>query len=228
MLGTPSSRVSVRRHPERADYDRAAIAAVLDEALTCHVGFVHDGQPYVIPTIHGRDGDHLYLHGSTASRMLRALGHGVPACVTVTILDGLVLARSAFNHSMNYRSVVVLGTATAVSDGEKIHALERISEHVVPGRWAEVREPNERELRQTTVLKIALDEASLKMRSGGPKDDNDDLRIPVWAGTVPLALRAARPVADPSLPAGVHPPKYVSEHRTAITRQSSDAEGRDA
>jgi nitroimidazol reductase NimA-like FMN-containing flavoprotein (pyridoxamine 5'-phosphate oxidase superfamily) len=228
MSEPASARVAVRRHPERGAYERLEIDAVLDEAMHCHVGFVRDDQPYVIPTIHARDGDHLYIHGSTASRMLRTLGDGIPLCVTATILDGLVLARSAFNHSMNYRSVVVLGTATAVSDSEKMHALEQISEHVVPGRWAEVREPNERELRQTTVLRIGLDEASVKMRSGGPKDDEDDVAMPIWAGVVPLRLRADPPVTDRSVPRDVHIPPYVSEHRLSLDGGTADVERADA
>src|SRR5204862_3189158 len=171
-------RVQVRRLHERGAYDRDTIDAILDEALICHVGFVVDDQPYVIPTIHARDGDTLYLHGSTASRMLRTLDAGVHVCVTVTIQDGLVLARSAFHHSMNYRSVVVLGTAVEVEDPEeRLHALEVISEHVTPGRWNDVRRPSDVELRQTRILRVGLDEASAKMRTGPPKDDEDDLSL---------------------------------------------------
>jgi nitroimidazol reductase NimA-like FMN-containing flavoprotein (pyridoxamine 5'-phosphate oxidase superfamily) len=207
-------RVRVRRLPERAAYDRQTIDGILDEALTCHVGFVQDGQPYVIPTIHARDGDHLYLHGSAASRMLRTLSAGVPVCVTVTIQDGLVLARSAFHHSMNYRSVVILGTAVEVGDrSEQLHAAERISEHMAPGRWAEVRRPNDRELRQTRILRVGLNEASAKMRSGGPKDDEDDLGLPIWAGVLPLRLVPQQALTDERVPSGVAVPDYIRHHR---------------
>src|SRR5262250_337487 len=165
----PSERTTVRRLPKRAAYDHATIDAILDEALHCHLGFALDGQPYVIPTIHARVSDRVYVHGSAASRMLRTLAGAVPACLTVTLVDGLVLARSAFHHSMNYRSVVVLGTAHAVVEpAEKLAALRAVVEHVVPGRWGEVRPPNERELKATSVLSLSLDEASAKIRSGGP------------------------------------------------------------
>jgi nitroimidazol reductase NimA-like FMN-containing flavoprotein (pyridoxamine 5'-phosphate oxidase superfamily) len=193
----PTRRTTVRRHPERGAYDRATIDAILDEALICHVGFMVDGQPYVIPTIHARDGDVLYLHGSPASRMLRNLAEGVDVCVTVTLLDGLVLARSVYNHSMNYRSVVVLGRTTEVTDrGEKLHAMERIVESLIPGRWAEARQPNEAEIKGTTILAIGLREASAKIRTGPPKDFDDDLSLPVWAGVIPLDLRRGRPYPD--------------------------------
>jgi uncharacterized protein len=214
----------VRRLPERAAYDRSVIDAILDEALTCHVGFVEGGQPYVIPTIHARDGDHLYLHGSAASRMLRTLAGGVPVCVTVTIQDGLVLARSAFHHSMNYRSVVILGTAVEIEDrSEKLHALETISEHMTPGRWDEVRRPNDREMRQTRILRIGLDEASAKIRSGGPKDDEEDLSDPVWAGVLPLRLLAQEPLTDRDSPPHVAVPDYVRHHQL---RNDGHAAGR--
>jgi nitroimidazol reductase NimA-like FMN-containing flavoprotein (pyridoxamine 5'-phosphate oxidase superfamily) len=190
-----SSRTTVKRHPERGAYDRATIDGILDEALICHVGFVVDGQPYVIPTIHARDGDMLYLHGSPASRMLRTIKGGVDVCVTVTLLDGLVLARSVYNHSMNYRSVVALGRAEEVTDlQEKLHAMERIVEHVRPGRWSEARQPNDGEIKGTTILALPLDEVSAKVRTGPPKDFEDDLSLPVWAGVVPLALTASDPV----------------------------------
>src|SRR5262249_23995964 len=170
----PSERATVRRLPKRAAYDRATIDAILDEALHCHLGFVVDGQPYVIPTIHARVGDRVYVHGSAASRMLRTLADGVAACLTVTLVDGLVFARSAFHQSMNYRSVVVLGTARAVVEaGEKLAALRAVVEHVVPGRWSEVRPPNERELRATSVLSLSLAEASAKIRTGGPLDHQE-------------------------------------------------------
>jgi uncharacterized protein len=204
----PSSRTRVRRNAKRGDYDRATIDAVLDEALICHVGFVVEGNPVVIPTIHWRDGDTLYFHGSAASRMLRSLKNGVDACVTVTLLDGLVLARSAFHHSMNYRSVVVFGKAREVTDAaEKVQALDALVEHVVRGRAAEVRAPNEPELRQTLVLAMPLSEASAKIRTGGPVDDEEDYALPVWAGVLPLTLTPGEPIPDTGVVAEI--PQYV-------------------
>jgi nitroimidazol reductase NimA-like FMN-containing flavoprotein (pyridoxamine 5'-phosphate oxidase superfamily) len=191
-----TDRTKVRRLPKRADYELATIRAILDEALICHVGFVVDTAPVVIPTIHWRDGDTLYVHGSNASRMLRRLNEGVEACVTVTLLDGLVLARSAFHHSMNYRSVVVFGTAREVNGEEKERSLQRLVEHIHPGRSAEVRPPNEIELKQTLVLALPLEEASAKLRAGGPVDDEEDYALPVWAGVVPLTLTRGEPIAD--------------------------------
>lgn len=194
----PSARTTVRRLPERGRYDRGTVDAILDEALICHLGLVDpDGRPFVIPTIHARHGEHLYVHGSPASRALRTAAGGVEACVTVTLLDGLVLARSAFHHSMNYRSVVVYGTATKVTDpAEKEEALTAIVEHVLAGRSAGCRPPDDKELRSTLVLRLPLDEASAKVRTGGPKDDDGDLTLPVWAGVVPLRVVAGEPVAD--------------------------------
>jgi nitroimidazol reductase NimA-like FMN-containing flavoprotein (pyridoxamine 5'-phosphate oxidase superfamily) len=210
----PTARSRVRRLPERGTHDRATIDAILDEAMICHVGFVEDGQPYVIPTIHARDGDQLYLHGSGGSRMLRLLAGRSPICVTVTIQDGLVLARSAFHHSMNYRSVVIFGAGVEVEDrSERLHALETISEHVAPGRWADVRQPNDSELRQTKILRVALDEASAKIRSGGPKDDEEDLELAVWAGVLPLRLLSVDPVTEEGVPKGVAVPEYIRHHR---------------
>ena len=192
-----TTRITVRRLPDRGVYDRDTIHAILDEALICHVGFIVDGQPFVIPTIHWRDGDTLYVHGSAASRMLRALRGGVDACVTVTLLDGLVLARSAFNHSMNYRSVVILGKAREVSDrDEKLCALDRLVRHITPERAAEVRAPNESELRQTIVLALPLAEASAKTRSGPPIDDDEDYGLSVWAGVVPIRMVKGEPIED--------------------------------
>ena len=197
----------MRRHPERGAYDRATIDAILDEALICHVGFVHDGQPYVIPTIHARDGDTLYLHGSPGSRMLRDLKEGIDVCVTVTLLDGLVLARSVYNHSMNYRSVVVLGRAHEVSDrDEKLHGMRAVVEHVVPGRWDDARRPSDGEIDGTTILALPLDEVSAKVRSGPSNDFDDDLELPVWAGVLPLALVAGEPQPDSDGPT----PEYVA------------------
>ncbi|MBD0338867.1 MAG: pyridoxamine 5'-phosphate oxidase family protein [Thermoleophilia bacterium] len=216
----PSPRTTVRRHPERGVYDRAAIDAILDEALCCHVGFVNDGRPFVIPTIHTRAGDTLYLHGSPASRMLRTLGGGIDVCVTVTILDGLVLARSVYNHSMNYRSVVVLGSARPVEErAEKLAALEAIVEHVAAGRSADARPPSDKELAGTTVLAISLDEASAKVRSGPPKDFDEDVSLPIWAGVVPLELAAGPPESARDLPAGLTVPGYAREYRRPDARR---------
>jgi nitroimidazol reductase NimA-like FMN-containing flavoprotein (pyridoxamine 5'-phosphate oxidase superfamily) len=201
----------VKRHPERGAYDRATIDAILDEALICHVGFVLDGQPFVIPTIHARDGDVLYIHGSPGSRMLRNAKEGVDICVTVTLLDGLVLARSVYNHSMNYRSVVVLGRARELTDrDEKLRAMERVVEHVVPGRWADARQPNEGEIKGTTILAISLEDASAKIRNGPVTDDEDDLPLPVWAGLVPLRLSPSPPIPDKGV--DTPPPAYASDY----------------
>ena len=183
----PSARTRVKRVHERAVYDRARIDEILDAALICHLGFERDGQPYVIPTLHARIGDLLYVHGSAASRTLRALGEGIPACVTVTLLDGIVLARSVFEHSMNYRSVVVLGTATPVVDpDEKYAVLEAFTEKLLPGRWADARTPTRKELKATSILSLPLDEASAKVRDGGPIDDEEDLELPYWTGIIPV------------------------------------------
>lgn len=210
----PTERTRVRRAPARAAYDRATIDAILDEGLCCHVGFAVDGQPYVIPANYARLGDQLYIHGSAASRMVRTLASGVPVCVTVSLLDGVVLARSAFNHSMNYRSVVVLGTAAEVVDpGERLTALEALVEHMLGGRWREVRPPSAKELRATKVLRLPLTEASAKIRSGPPGDDAEDLARACWAGVIPLRLEAKSPVADPRLPAGIEPPAAVCAYR---------------
>jgi nitroimidazol reductase NimA-like FMN-containing flavoprotein (pyridoxamine 5'-phosphate oxidase superfamily) len=212
----PTARTKVKRHPERGDYDRATIAPILDEALICHVGFVVDGQPYVIPTIHARDGDTLYIHGSPGSRMLRTVKEGVDVCVTVTLLDGLVLARSVYNHSMNYRSVVVLGRAHEVTDrDEKLRAMRCVVEQVVPGRWDDARQPNEAELKGTTILAISLEEASAKVRSGPPTDDDADLDLPVWAGLIPLELRPSAPVADEGVTGA--PPAYAADYHRRLT-----------
>jgi nitroimidazol reductase NimA-like FMN-containing flavoprotein (pyridoxamine 5'-phosphate oxidase superfamily) len=209
-----SPRTTVRRLPKRGAYDRDTIEAILDEALICHVGFVVDGQPMVIPTIHACVNDALYFHGSVVSRMLRSLEQGVPACVTVTLLDGLVLARSAFHHSMNYRSVVVLGTATAVVDREeKLRVLEALVEHVMKGRFAEARPPSDAELNATMVLRLPIDEASAKIRTGPPIDDEEDYALPVWAGVLPLQLTPLEPVADSHLKAGIAQPPYLQSYR---------------
>jgi nitroimidazol reductase NimA-like FMN-containing flavoprotein (pyridoxamine 5'-phosphate oxidase superfamily) len=182
-----TSRTQIKRLPQRGVYDEAAVHAILDEAFLCHVGFAVDGQPFVIPTGYGRSGDRLYIHGSAASRMLRTLSDGVDVCVTVTLVDGFVLAKSAFHHSFNYRSVVILGKAHVVDDpAEKMEALRCVTNHIVPGRWEEVREPNEQELKATLVLALPLAEVSAKVRSGPPMDDEEDLKLPVWAGVVPI------------------------------------------
>jgi nitroimidazol reductase NimA-like FMN-containing flavoprotein (pyridoxamine 5'-phosphate oxidase superfamily) len=201
---TPTERTQVKRLPKRGVYDHAQVHAILDAGFFCHVGFVVDGQPFVIPTGYARSGGQLYLHGSAASRMLRALGQGAQLCVTVTLVDGLVLARSAFHHSMNYRSVVVLGQARLVTDAEeKTAALACFTNHIVPGRWDEVRQPTEQELKSTTVLAVALDEVSAKVRTGPPIDDEADYTLPVWAGVVPLRIEAGDPLPDARLPEGI-------------------------
>lgn len=203
-------RSQIKRLPQRAVYDRAAIDAIVDESLICHVGFVDAGQPFVIPTIHVRIGDCIYLHGSPASRMLRALGRGAEACITVTHVDGLVLARSAFHHSMNYRSAVLFGKGAMVADeGQKLEVLRSLSERLIRGRWADVRPPNEEELRKTLVVSIAIDEASAKVRTGPPLDDEEDYSLDVWAGVLPLKLTASAPIADPRLAAGREAPQYA-------------------
>jgi hypothetical protein len=210
-----SPRTTVRRMPKRGAYDRATIESILDEGLVCHLGFVVEGQPYVLPTIYARLGGEIFVHGSAASRMVRALGDGIAMCLTVTLLDGLVLARSAFHHSVNYRSVVLLGTARVVLDlEEKTRALRAIVEHVLADRWQAVREPSEQELKATTVLALPLCEASAKIRAGGPIDDEEDYALPVWAGHLPLALVAGAPVSDARLAAGMPvPAELVGYHR---------------
>jgi nitroimidazol reductase NimA-like FMN-containing flavoprotein (pyridoxamine 5'-phosphate oxidase superfamily) len=193
----PTPRTRVVREPQRAVYERATIHKILDEGFVCHVGFVVDGQPFVIPTSYGRDGDALYVHGSVASRLLRNLDRGIPVCITVTLLDGLVLARSVFNHSMNYRSVVILGTAKLINDPEeKIAALRALSEHIIPHRWDDARQPNEKELKQTSVLRVPIDEFSAKVRVGPPIDDEEDYSFPTWAGVIPLQTKAGAAIPD--------------------------------
>ncbi len=211
----PSKRTRVRRIHERGRYDREAVDAVLDAGLVAHLGFVHDGQPFVIPTLYARVGDEVVLHGSSASRAIRAVGDGIPACLTVTLLDGVVLARSVFEHSMNYRSVVVLGTATAIVDpDEKRAALEALTEQLLPGRWADARQPTAKELRATGVLRMPLDEASAKIRAGGAEDgDSPDADLEVWAGHVPLVTTALDPVPDPDLRPEIPVPSYAMRYR---------------
>jgi nitroimidazol reductase NimA-like FMN-containing flavoprotein (pyridoxamine 5'-phosphate oxidase superfamily) len=211
----PTRRTQVNRLPKRGDYSKEAIHSILNAAFLCHVGFVMEGQPYVIPTGYGRDGDTLYIHGSAASRMLRNLEKGIETCVTVTLLDGIVLARAAFHHSMNYRSVVMLGTATLVEAPEaKLRALRVISEQIVPGRWDDTRLPNQQELKATTVLSMPIDEASAKIRTGPPIDDEEDYGLDVWAGVLPLSLNPGKPIPDPRLKTGVEAvPGYLLEFR---------------
>jgi nitroimidazol reductase NimA-like FMN-containing flavoprotein (pyridoxamine 5'-phosphate oxidase superfamily) len=209
----PTARTRVVREPHRGVYDRDAAYRILDEGIVCHVGFVVDGQPFVIPTGYGRGGDNLYIHGSTASRMLRNLDEGVAVCLTVTLLDGLVLARAIFNHSMNYRSVVVVGKAIAVQDAEeKLEALRLISEHILPGRWAESRQPNEKELKATLVMRLPITEFSAKVRQGAPIDDEEDYGFPTWAGVIPLRVVAGEPISDPKLDSGLAVPPYAQHY----------------
>jgi uncharacterized protein len=206
----PSARTRLVREADRAVYDRDAAYKILDEGFICHVGFVVDGQPFVIPTGYGRVGDNLYIHGSAASRMLRRVDEGIAVCVTVTLLDGLVLARSIFNHSMNYRSVVILGTARAVNDSkEKLEALRLLSEHILPGRWVESRQPNEKELKATSVLRLPIEEFSAKVRQGPVVDDEEDYAFSTWAGVIPLTMVAGEPIDDARLVPGVRAPQYA-------------------
>jgi uncharacterized protein len=214
MAKAPTDRTRVRRVPQRGAYERDTIEAILDETLISHVGFVHDGHPVVIPTLHARLDDRLYLHGSAASRMLRTLAKGAPVCVTATLVDGLVLARSAFHHSVNYRSVVVFGTATLVEPGdETVKALELFTEKLVPGRWDDVRPPTRQELKGTKVLSLPLGEASAKVRTGPPIDEDEDYDLPVWAGVLPLATQVAEPQPDPRLDPAIETPGYVADWR---------------
>lgn len=206
-----TARTALKRMPARGSYDRELVYRILDEALICHVGFVEGDQPFVIPTIFARDGDVLYFHGSSVSRLARRLGEGINACVTVTLLDGLVLARSAFHHSMNYRSVVILGKALEITDEEeKKRALTRVVEHVVPGRSRDARPPSDQELKATSVLKMELQEVSAKVREGGPKDDDEDYAMNIWAGVLPLRLTPEAPIADDRNRAPL--PDYLSEY----------------
>jgi uncharacterized protein len=212
MQIVPTDRTTVRRQSQRASYERELVDAVIDEALSCHVGFAIDGRPWVLPTIHARIDDVLYLHGAVANHMLRAISGGIEACVTITLVDALVLARSAFHHSMNYRSVMVFGRATIVDDpDEKWAALHALVEHVVPGRMAEARPPSDAELRKTSVLRLPISEASAKVRTGGPIDDPEDLALPVWAGQLPLTTAYGSAVPEPDTSLTV--PAYVTGYR---------------
>lgn len=206
----PAERARVRQMPTRGSYEASAIHKILDAGFLAHVGFVVDGQPFVIPTLYARVGDRIYMHGSTASRLVRELATGIAACLTVTLVDGFVLARSAFHHSINYRSVVAFGTARSIQDMEhKARALQSISEHVVRGRWNEVRKPTQRELQTTAVLEFSIEEASAKVRTGPALDDEEDYDLPVWAGVIPAALRLGCPVPDGRLREGIDLPESV-------------------
>jgi nitroimidazol reductase NimA-like FMN-containing flavoprotein (pyridoxamine 5'-phosphate oxidase superfamily) len=209
----PTERTQVKRLPKRGRYDQETVHQILDSGFVCHVGFNVDGQPFVIPTNYGRSGDTLYLHGSAASRMLKTLSAGVPVCVTVTHVDGLVLARSAFHHSVNYRSVVIFGTARLVEDpAEKMEALRIFTDHVLKGRWDDVRHPTEQEMKATTVLALPLEEVSAKVRTGGPLDDEQDYALPVWAGVLPLQTVAKTPEPDALRKNDPPLPKYLKNY----------------
>src|SRR6266850_8066967 len=208
----PTERTRVVRESHRGVYDRAAIDKILDEGFVCHVGFSVDGQPYVIPTLFARLGDAIYFHGSAASRMLRNVSDGIPVCVTVTLTDGFVLARSVFNHSMNYRSVVALGKATLVdSPEEKLKALQAFTEKILPGRWNDARQPNEKELKATSILRLPLTEVSAKIRSGPVEDDAADYALPVWAGVIPLSLAPGAPIRDERCDSAIPMPAYAMQ-----------------
>jgi nitroimidazol reductase NimA-like FMN-containing flavoprotein (pyridoxamine 5'-phosphate oxidase superfamily) len=213
-MSQPTDRTRVVREPHRGAYDRETIYAILDEAFVCHVGFSVEAQPYVIPTMFARVADAVYFHGSAASRMLRNLAAGLPVCLTVTLTDGIVLARSVFNHSMNYRSVVALGNAVLVEDAiEKVAALRAFTEKILPGRWNEARQPSEKELKATSILRLPLTEASAKLRVGPPEDDAEDYALRVWAGVIPLQLVAKTPIRDARCDASIPTPLYAEKYR---------------
>ena len=214
-----SERSTLRRLPKRGSHEAETIQEIFDSGFLAHVGFSVNGQPFVIPTLYGRSGETLYLHGSAASRMMRELATGVSACVTVTLVDGIVLARSAFHHSMNYRSVVAFGTARLIADeAQKAEALRTISEHLIAGRWNDARKPKAQELKATTVLEFTIEEASAKIRSGPPLDDEEDYALPVWAGVVPLHLQAEAPIADPRMTATTPVPEYAARFHAGRRR----------
>lgn len=220
-LIAPTGRTRVVREPHRGSHERAVIYGILDEGLVCHVGFSVEGQPYVIPTMFARVGDEIYFHGSAASRMLRNVGAGLAVCVTVTLVDGLVLARSVFNHSMNYRSVVALGTATLIDAPEqKVAALRAFTEKILPGRWEDARQPNEKELKATSILRLALTEASAKVRVGPVEDDAEDYALRVWAGVVPLRVVAGEAERDAQCEPGIAMPEYVERFSKSQGRES--------
>jgi nitroimidazol reductase NimA-like FMN-containing flavoprotein (pyridoxamine 5'-phosphate oxidase superfamily) len=209
-----TERTKIKRIPKRGNFERDTINSILDEGFVCHIGFTMDEQPFVIPTSYARIGENLIIHGSSASRMMRALAREKPICVTVTLIDGLVLARSAFHHSMNYRSVVVFGTAKVIQDKEeKLAALRALTEHLVPNRWREVRPPNDLELKATTVLSLPIEEASAKIRTGNPVDEEEEYCLDVWAGVVPLKLIAGNPISDEKLKSEISIPAYVANYK---------------
>jgi len=211
---SPTERTRVIREPQRGNYDRETVHKILDEAFVCHVGFSVDGQPYVIPTLFARVGDAIYFHGSAASRMLRNLSEGIPVCITVTLVDGFVLARSVFNHSMNYRSVVALGKATLVdAQNGKLEALHAFTEKILPARWNDARQPNEKELKSTSILRLPLTEVSAKIRTGPPEDDAPDYALPIWAGVVPLQLVPGAPIRDERCDPSIPTPAYAANYR---------------
>jgi hypothetical protein len=211
---SPTERTRLVREPQRANYDRETIYKILDEAFVCHVGFSLDGQPYVIPTLFARVGDAIYFHGSAASRMLRNASEGIPVCITATLTDGFVLARSVFNHSMNYRSVVTLGNAVLVeAPEEKLEALRAFTEKILPGRWNDARQPNEKELKSTSILRLPLTEVSAKIRTGPPEDDAPDYALPIWAGVIPLHLTAGAPVRDEQCDPAIPAPAYALDYK---------------
>lgn len=217
----PTERTTLKRLPKRGVYDRELVYGILDEGFICHVSFPVEGQPFVIPTGYARVDDRLYIHGSQVSRMLRTLAQGVDVCVAVTLIDGLVLARSAFHHSMNYRSVVIFGRASMVEERtDKLVALRAFSEHVIPGRWDDVRRPNDQELKATTVLSLPLAEVSAKVRTGPPLDDDEDYELNVWAGVIPVRLVAGGPVSDPRLPSGIEFPAYARDYARRLDPHS--------
>ena len=218
---TPTDRTTLKRLPKRGQYDHATVNQILDEAFICHIGFVADGKPVVIPTSYTRIGEDVYIHGSAASRMLRSLEEGVDVCLTVTLVDGLVQARSAFHHSINYRSVVIFGHARLVEDpAEKLNALHAFTDHIVPERWQDVRPPTDSELRATTVLKVPLVEVSAKVRTGPPLDDEEDYQLSIWAGVLPLSVKPGSPVDDARLN-GIKPPDYVRNYARNHSRHHS-------
>lgn len=210
----PTERTKLKRLPKRGNFERETVYKILDEAFVCHVGFTVENQPFVIPTAYGRKDDVLYIHGSAASRMMKNLAGGIDICVTVTLLDGLVLARSAFHHSVNYRSVVIFGKAELVSqESEKYEALRIFTEHIIPNRWDEIREPNAKELKGTTVLRLPINEASAKMRVGNPIDDEEDMSLNVWAGVIPIKLKTENPINDEQLPNNIEVPDYIKTYK---------------
>jgi nitroimidazol reductase NimA-like FMN-containing flavoprotein (pyridoxamine 5'-phosphate oxidase superfamily) len=215
-----TSRNKVKRHPERGAYDSSVIYPIIDEALICHVGFIQDNQPYVIPTLHARQGDAILLHGAKSSRLLRHVEAGGEVCITITLLDGIVLARSVFSHSINYRSAVLFGRGHVILDDDmRMQALETFTERLIPGRWQDVRPPSEVELKQTTIVAVPIESASAKIRSGPPKDNQDDLELPVWAGVLPLHQVCGAAVADPQLGAETEVPEYIRNYRRTTNDQ---------